>query len=136
MHGRVGDSPILGAGLFVDGEAGAAVATGHGEEVMRVAGASAVVEAMRGGRSAQDAARGLVERIGRVTPSDPSAIQIGVIALGPDGTVGAMGLQPGFVYVVTRPGTDPAPDAVGTVEDRIPVEGGVTFRIAAPSVFA
>jgi len=136
MRGRVGDSPILGAGLFVDAEAGAAVATGHGEEVMRVAGASAAVEAMRYGQSAQDAARAVVERIGRVTPSDPEAIQIGVLALGPDGTVGAMGLQPGFVYVVTRPGAAPAPGAAGVVTERIPVEGGVTFLIEAPSVFS
>lgn len=134
MRGRVGDSPILGAGLFVDGAVGGAVATGHGEEVIRVAGASAVVEAMRHGRSAQDAARLLVERVARVTPSDPAAIQVGVLTLGPDGAVGAAGLQPGFNYVVTRPGTDPAPDATGTVTDRQRVAGGVTFVVEAPSV--
>lgn len=134
MRGRVGDSPIIGAGLFVDGAVGAAVATGHGEEVIRVAGASAVVEAMRHGRSAQDAARELVERIARVTPSDPDAIQIGVLALGPDGAVGAAGLQPGFNYVVTRPGTAPAPAATGTVTASTPVDGGVTFTVEAPAV--
>ena len=134
MHGRVGDSPILGAGLFVDGATGGAVATGHGEEVIRVAGASAAVEAMRHGRSAQDAAWSVVERIARVTPSDPDAIQIGVLVLGPDGEVGAAGLQPRFNYVVTRPGSDPAPDAAGELSSREPVAGGVTFLVEAPSV--
>ena len=134
MRGRVGDSPILGAGLFVDGGTGAAVATGHGEEVIRVAGASAAVEALRHGRSAQDAAWSVVERIARVTPSDPDAIQVGVLVLGPDGEVGAAGLQPGFNYVVTRPGAAPTADAAGTVTNREPVEGGVTFTVEAPSV--
>ena len=134
MRGRVGDSPILGGGLFVDGGVGGAVATGHGEEVIRVAGASAVVEAMRHGRTAQDAAASLVERVARVTPADPAMIQVGVLALGPDGSVGAFGLQPGFVYVVARPGSDPAPDAEGTVTNRQPIDGGVLFTVEAPSV--
>ena len=134
MRGRVGDSPILGGGLFVDGGVGGAVATGHGEEVIRVAGASAAVEALRHGRSAQDAAWSVVERIARVTPSDPDAIQIGVLVLGPGGEVGAAGLQPGFNYVVTRPGAAPAADATGEVTAREPVEGGVTFLIESPSV--
>ncbi|WP_412068728.1 N(4)-(beta-N-acetylglucosaminyl)-L-asparaginase [Rubrivirga sp. IMCC43871] len=133
MRGRVGDSPILGGGLFVDGGIGGAVATGHGEEVIRVAGASAVVEAMRHGRSAQSAAQSLVERVARVTPADPAMIQVGVLALGPDGEVGAAGLQPGFVYVVTRP-AGAAPDAAGTVTAETPVEGGVTYTVEAPSV--
>lgn len=134
MRGRVGDSPILGSGLFVDGDTGGAVATGHGEEVLRVAGASAAVEAMRHGRSAQAAAWSVVERIARVTPSDPDAIQIGVLALGPDGEIGAAGLQPGFNYVVTRPGAEPSMDAAGEVTNRETVEGGVTFTVEAPSV--
>ena len=69
-----------------------------------------------------------------MTPSDPDAVQVGVLVLGPDGKVGAAGLQPGFNYVVTRPGADPAPDAVGAVTNRETVEGGVTFLIEAPSV--
>ena len=95
---------------------------------------SAVVEAMRHGRTAQDAAASLVERVARVTPADPAMIQVGVLALGPDGSVGAFGLQPGFVYVVARPGSDPAPDAEGTVTNRQPIDGGVLFTVEAPSV--
>ena len=133
MRGRVGDSPILGAGLFVDGEQGAAVATGHGEEVMRFVGAGAIVEAMRHGRSVQQAVGAVVRRVAERTPSDRSAVQVGVLALGPDGSVGAMGLQPGFVYVVTRP--DGAREVQpGRVVARTPVPGGVTLTVEAPSV--
>ena len=133
MRGRVGDSPIIGSGLFVDGAVGAAVATGHGEEVMRVAGAGAAVEAMRWGQSPARAARQVVVRVGRVTPSDRGRIQVGVLTIGADGAVGAAGLQPGFSYVVTRPGADPDPRAPGRVTHRQPVAGGVTFTIEAPS---
>ena len=63
MHGRVGDSPIIGAGLFVDNEIGAATATGHGEEVIRVVGCHLVVELMRQGKSPQKACEEAVNRI-------------------------------------------------------------------------
>ncbi|WP_308005172.1 N(4)-(beta-N-acetylglucosaminyl)-L-asparaginase, partial [uncultured Chryseobacterium sp.] len=63
MHGRVGDSPIIGAGLFVDNEVGAATATGHGEEVIRTVGTHLVVELMRQGRTPQQACKEAVERI-------------------------------------------------------------------------
>ena len=134
MAGRVGDSPIIGSGLFVDGAVGGAVATGHGEEVIRVAGAGAAVEAMRWGQTPERAARQVVVRIGRVTPSDRTQIQVGVLVVGLDGAVGAAGLQPGFNYVVTRPGSNPEPRAPGRVTNRQPVPGGVTFTIEAPSV--
>jgi N4-(beta-N-acetylglucosaminyl)-L-asparaginase len=55
MHGRLGDSPIIGAGLYVDNEIGAATATGHGEEVIRIAGCHLVVELMRQGKTPQQA---------------------------------------------------------------------------------
>jgi N4-(beta-N-acetylglucosaminyl)-L-asparaginase len=63
MHGRVGDSPIIGAGLFVDNEVGAATATGHGEEVIRTCGSHLVVELMRQGKSPQQACEEAVKRI-------------------------------------------------------------------------
>ncbi len=63
MHGRVGDSPIIGAGLYVDNEVGAATATGVGEEVIRIVGCHLVVEFMRQGKSPQEACRLAVERI-------------------------------------------------------------------------
>src|SRR5438105_2381848 len=63
LHGRVGDSPIIGAGLFVDNEVGAATSTGVGEEVIRISGSHTVVELMRNGHSPADACQGAVERI-------------------------------------------------------------------------
>ena len=67
MHGRVGDSPIIGAGLYVDNEIGAATATGHGEEVIRISGCHLVVELMRQGKSPQKACEEAVSRIVKLT---------------------------------------------------------------------
>ena len=63
IHGRVGDSPIIGAGLFVDNEVGGACATGMGEAVIRVAGSAIVVELMRNGRTPYEACKEAVERV-------------------------------------------------------------------------
>lgn len=63
MHGRVGDSPIIGAGLFVDNEIGGACATGLGELVMRTCGSFLVVELMRQGRTPQQACEEAALRI-------------------------------------------------------------------------
>ena len=134
MRGRVGDSPLIGAGLFVDGDVGAATATGHGEEMVRVAAAHTIVEAMRYGRTPQDACREGVERLRRVTPSDPADVQAGFLALDLDGRVGGFALQPGFNYVVTLPDGAPAPG--GEVTQRVPVPGGTTFVVEAPSLLS
>lgn len=98
MHGRVGDSPIIGAGLYVDGEVGAATATGHGEEVIRVAGSHLVVELMRHGRSPQQACEEAIERIYKKNIKRLNEIQIGFIALNKNGETGAFCLQKGFNY--------------------------------------
>lgn len=103
MHGRVGDSPIIGAGLFVDNEVGAATATGHGEEVIRVAGTHLVVELMRQGRSPQEACEEAVKRIHKQLISrkiNPLDKQIGFIALNKKGEYGAFCLQSGFNFAV------------------------------------
>ena len=103
MHGRVGDSPIIGAGLFVDNEVGAATATGHGEEVIRVAGTHLVVELMRQGRSPQVACEEAVKRIHQQLirrKIDPMEKQIGFIALNKKGEYGAFCLQSGFNFAV------------------------------------
>jgi N4-(beta-N-acetylglucosaminyl)-L-asparaginase len=100
MHGRVGDSPIIGAGLYVDGEVGAATATGHGEEVIRIAGCHLVVELMRQGRTPEEACREAVERVYRKQKNRLSDIQVGFIALNREGKYGAFCLQPGFSYAV------------------------------------
>lgn len=103
MAGRVGDSPIIGAGLFVDNEVGAAVATGHGEEVIRVVGSHLVVELMRQGKSPQKACEAAVKRIVHLNElrNKPLAdLQIGFIALNKRGQYGAYALQAGFNYAV------------------------------------
>lgn len=95
MPGRVGDSPLIGAGLYVDNEVGAACATGWGEAVIRTAGAHLAVETMRQGRSPTEACRRVVERISNF-PEDTSDLQVGVLALSKTGEVGAYSLQSGF----------------------------------------
>ena len=103
MHGRVGDSPIIGAGLFVDNEVGAATATGHGEEVIRTCGTHLVVELMRQGKSPQQACEEAVKRIHTSIlkrKKNPKDIQIGFIALNKWGETGAFCLQSGFSYAV------------------------------------
>jgi N4-(beta-N-acetylglucosaminyl)-L-asparaginase len=100
MHGRVGDSPIIGAGLYVDNEVGAATATGLGEEVIKIVGSHLVVELMRQGRSPGDACREAVERIARKSPARAKDIQVGFLALNKNGEYGAYCLQKGFTYAV------------------------------------
>ncbi|MBS0433112.1 MAG: N(4)-(beta-N-acetylglucosaminyl)-L-asparaginase [Proteobacteria bacterium] len=100
LHGRVGDSPIIGAGLYVDGKIGAATSTGVGEEVIRNAGSFLVVELMRHGRSPQDACREAVQRIVARKPDTTKDLQVGFLAMNAHGEVGAWAIQPGFQYAV------------------------------------
>lgn len=100
MRGRLGDSPIIGAGLFVDEEVGAVTATGHGEEVIRIAGSHLVIEFMRMGLSAEESCKKAVERVYAKNKQRWKDIQIGFIALSKDGEVGAYSLQDGFEYAV------------------------------------
>lgn len=103
MAGRIGDSPLIGAGLYVDNEVGAATATGHGEEVIRVVGSYTVVEFMRQGFSPEQACKKAVERIFnacKLRKKDIKDIQIGFIALNKNGEYGAYSLQKGFNYAV------------------------------------
>ncbi|MFZ6013292.1 MAG: isoaspartyl peptidase/L-asparaginase family protein [Bacteroidota bacterium] len=100
MRGRVGDSPIIGAGLYVDNEVGAATATGVGEEVIRIVGCHLVVELMRQGNSPEDACRLAVERILKKNPAKAKEVQVGFLALNKNGEYGAYCLQKGFNYAV------------------------------------
>ncbi|UGU17381.1 N(4)-(beta-N-acetylglucosaminyl)-L-asparaginase [Sinomicrobium kalidii] len=102
VHGRVGDSPIIGAGLFLDNEVGSAAATGLGESVMRTAGSAMVVELMRQGKSPEDACKEIVERIYKIYKNRPDLeyLQIGFIALNKQGEYGAYCLRPGFNYAI------------------------------------
>ena len=99
MHGRVGDSPILGAGLFVDAEIGGATATGLGEAVMKTVGSFLVVELMRGGRSPQEACEEAVHRIMDRMPTDD--LQVGYLALSQEGDIGGHAIHGGFNYAHT-----------------------------------
>jgi len=100
MRGRVGDSPIIGAGLYVDGEIGGATSTGVGEEVIRNAGSFLVVELMRQGRSPQEACKEAVLRIIKRRPEASKTLQVGFLAMNRAGEVGAYAIQRGFSYAV------------------------------------
>ena len=100
IHGRVGDSPVIGAGLYVDNEIGAATATGVGEEVIRIVGAHLIVELMRQGYSPEAACKEGVERIIKRNPSKAKEVQVGFLALNKKGEFGAYCLQKGFTYAV------------------------------------
>lgn len=100
IHGRVGDSPVIGAGLYVDNEIGAATATGVGEEVIRIVGAHLIVELMRQGYSPEAACKEGVERIIKRNPSRAKEVQVGFLALNKKGEFGAYCLQKGFTYAV------------------------------------
>lgn len=101
MRGRVGDSPIIGAGLYVDDEVGGATATGVGEDVVRVAGSHAVVEAMRHGLDPTAACRSVIERLARLRGAKVAGSQVALLALDKAGRAGAFALQPGFTFAVT-----------------------------------
>src|SRR5581483_2810408 len=105
LRGRVGDSPIIGAGLYVDGEVGAATSTGVGEEVIRNCGSFLVVELMRQGRTPRDACREAVTRIMKRQASHDPDFQVGFLALNRAGEVGAFAVQKGFSYAVCDAGS-------------------------------
>ena len=97
MHGRIGDSPIIGAGLFVDDEVGAATATGLGESIIRICGSFLIVELMRQGRSPQAACEEAVRRL-VAKNKNIKDIQAGFLAINKDGEVGAYAVHPGFNF--------------------------------------
>lgn len=100
MHGRVGDSPIIGAGLYVDNEVGAATSSGVGEEVIRIVGSHLVVELMRHGMKPELACKKAVERIVKRSAEKSKTIQVGFVALNKNGEYGGYSLQTGFSYSV------------------------------------
>lgn len=100
MRGRIGDSPIIGAGLYADDEIGVASATGHGEEIIRVCGSFAVVELMRKGFSPEKACKKIVEKIYQKQRTRIKEIQACFIALNKDGEYGGFALHEGFSYAI------------------------------------
>lgn len=103
-HGRVGDSPIIGAGMYVDNEVGGACATGVGEYVMKTLGSFLIVELMRQGRGPQEACEEAIERIVRKHPKLYREYEVGYLAINKDGQHGAYGTEKGFEYTLFQDG--------------------------------
>jgi N4-(beta-N-acetylglucosaminyl)-L-asparaginase len=100
MHGRVGDSAGIGAGLYVDNAVGAATSSGLGEEVIRICGTHMIVELMRNGYSPEAACKKAVERIIAIRKDRAKEFQVGFIALNKKGQHGAYAIARGFSYAV------------------------------------
>ncbi len=111
LPGRVGDSPLVGSGLYVDNDVGAASATGLGEEILKFCSSFLVVELMRQGLSPQEACEQTIRRILAKKPQNKD-IQIGLIALSHTGKTGAAACRPGFQYAVWREDHAELSDAV------------------------
>ena len=101
MKGRVGDSPIIGSGLFVDNSVGAAVATGLGEEVIKTVGSFLIVELMRQGKSPQEACEEAIQRILEKQKTKPD-FQVAYLATNKNGVVGAYSIHSGFTYTIYK----------------------------------
>lgn len=114
LHGRVGDSPIIGAGLYVDNEVGAATSSGLGELVVKVVGSFLVTEFMRNGKTPQQACELAIERIAR-KQTDYKELQVGFLALGKNGDIGAFSLTKGFSYSLYRNGEHTTHEAASFV---------------------
>jgi N4-(beta-N-acetylglucosaminyl)-L-asparaginase len=106
MRGRLGDSPIIGAGLFVDNEIGACTATGQGEDVIRMAGSHTVVELMRQGLTPEAACKKAIERIVKIKKEKAKDIQVAFIALNKKGQTGSFALHKGFSYAIKSKDTE------------------------------
>ncbi len=100
MHGRVGDSPVIGAGMFVDNEVGGAACTGLGEMVLRTLGSFLVVEEMRRGAHPQKAAETAVKRIASKYPKQSEEAQVAFVVMDRKGRHGAYSIHPGFNYAL------------------------------------
>ena len=109
LHGRVGDSPIIGAGMYVDNEVGGAVATGVGEMVMKTLGTFLIVELMRQGRNPQEACEEAVKRI--VAKQEYKDMQVGYLAIDKEGNYGSYAIHPGFNYALHLNGENKMHDA-------------------------
>jgi len=114
MHGRVGDSPIIGAGMFVDNEIGGCCATGVGEAVMKTLGSFLIVELMRQGASPQEACEEGISRI--IKNQNYKDMQIGYLAINKKGEHGSYAVQPGFDYALYQNGVNKMIDAASFIK--------------------
>lgn len=126
LPGRVGDSPIIGSGLYVDGRVGAAGATGLGENVMRYCASFLVVEYMRQGLHPQEACIETIRRVAQADPRPVEELSINFVALDKEGRCGAAGTGQGFEYAVTYPGYSEVLHSAGmSAADVGPVGGNI-----------
>jgi len=104
LHGRVGDSPMVGSGLYVNGEVGGAVATGRGEECIRTCGSFLIVELMNFGASPEDACKIACERVYKLnllsSKNRDHIFQVGFLALNKNGECGSYSIRDGFQYAL------------------------------------
>lgn len=126
LPGRVGDSPIIGSGLYLDNEVGAAGATGLGENVMRYCASFMVVEFMRQGLHPEEACLKTIARIAAIDPRSPEDLQINFVALDRKGRFGAAGSGSGFKYSVTTPDFSRVLSGASASSREIGPEGGNT----------
>lgn len=116
IHGRVGDSPIIGAGMYVDNEIGGAAATGRGEAAIKIAGSFLVVECMRRGASPQDAIAEALKRVIKANHGDPK-FQLAFVALNKKGDFGALSLHKNFQYALYKDGVNKLYDSEYLLQD-------------------
>jgi N4-(beta-N-acetylglucosaminyl)-L-asparaginase len=124
MPGRVGDSPIIGSGLYVDNRVGAAGATGIGENIMRFCGSYMVVDFMRQGLSPQDACKQTIKRISQISGIPISKLDINFVAVNRQGDFGAAGTSAGFKFAVAGNGKSEVLSGLALSEKPIGPEGG------------
>jgi N4-(beta-N-acetylglucosaminyl)-L-asparaginase len=126
LHGRVGDSPIIGSGLYVDGETGAAAATGRGEECVRACGSFLVVEMMRQGKSPQVACEIAAKRVIKLNllsnKNRDHIYQVGFIAVNTKGECGAASVREGFEYAIYKNNKNELMESKYIIDEKFAVE--------------
>jgi len=126
LHGRVGDSPVIGSGLYVDGEVGGAASTGRGEECIRACGSFLIVELMRNGKSPVEACRLACERVYRLNLlsniNRDHVYQVGFIALNVKGEYGAYSVRDGFQYALYKDGENKLYDSEFYINEKFKIE--------------
>jgi len=130
IPGRVGDSPIIGAGLYVDRRVGAAGSTGRGESVIKTCGSHTIIEAMRHGMSPQEACLHTVKRVVETTTEPHLLLKDGrpnfdvrFYAISIDGRFGGAGLWSGVKFAIYEGGRNRLEDGAYLFERPIPKNG-------------
>lgn len=125
MHGRVGDSPIIGSGLYVDGEVGGAAATGRGEECVRACGSFLIVELMRNGKSPQEACEIAARRVIKLnllsSKNRDHEYQVGFIAVNVKGEYGSASVRKGFQYALFHEGVNKLYDSKYIIDENFTI---------------